>query len=236
MGSAWTHPELSPVAAPLPLARAGAFALVSVAFALIAHSTTSHTLPSLWLVGCSVVVVAATAHPMAALEHRLPSLVTGLVATQLILHAVFQLQATGRSSVTTAGWLCCGSDATPLPMSTTATPAHTDGPFGRAALVQLGVHVLVALVIATALRLRERSVWTLARQAAARAGATLGRLLGTLIATVAAVLPVSGDLSARRAQPRRAGPSPMRNVLIDARAPRRGPPATPVFGRAPRLA
>jgi len=223
---------LLPMTAPMRSLRAGAFAMVSVVFALIAHSTTSHTLPTTWVVALSVAVVAASAHSMAGMEHRLPSLVAGLLATQLILHAVFQVQTTGQANATAAGWLCCGSDVRPATLSTTATTAHGGGPFDCAALVQLAVHVLAALVIATALRQRERTVWMLARQTAERAGASLGRLITALVFLVALAVPVVGGPLLRRAQPHREAPSAMRSVLLDARAPGRGPPTSPVTGRA----
>lgn len=236
--------RLLPAVAPRPLLRAVAFAVSSVAFALVAHSTTSHTLPSAWLIGSSVVAVAVTATPMAALEQRFAALVTALVATQLILHAVFVLQATGRTTATAAGWLCCGSEL-PRQAGTTAVAALTRAHgvsafdahrFDRAALVQLAVHVLAALVIASALRLRERAVWRLARQAAARAGTALGQLLAALIAVFASTPPVAAGPLSRRAQPQRSGPSPRRAISLDARAPRRGPPHPPAAGLALRLA
>jgi hypothetical protein len=141
----------------------------------------------------AVPAVALILRPIAALEQRTGTLTGGLVGVQLMLHAIF-VAAEGQRAGGAAGWLCCGSSE-PLSMSVGAiTPAaagHLGGSTGlgglvlsRAALVQLVLHLVAAVILAVILSRQERAMWAPVRAAALRASEALQALIVDLLGLI----------------------------------------------------
>jgi len=201
------------VPAPAPVLRAVVASTAGVGFALAAHTSTEHGAPPGWLIALAVLGCLPLTALLTRREVRLPTLLGGLVGTQLALHAAFLLETASRARTAgSPGWLCCGG-----------APAHP-GPavLDRAALVQLALHLVVAVALAALLRCGERRLWSVARAAAAHAVGSVRALVRQLVAQL------SVAATATPAPPRRPRPQPSAArppALVAARPhTRRGPP------------
>jgi hypothetical protein len=200
------------------------FALIAVGLALVARSTADGRLPPFWIVLAAVGGCAAVARPLALRERGLPSLLVGLVATQLGLNALFLFAATGRlPHGGAAGWLCCGPGR-PIaagPGLTVPVPDSGVVTVGRGWLAQFVAHLVAVAVCAWWLRAAERRAWAALAQVAGTVQEAARRLLDRLTAdrsrswpaptVFGSIYPDAYRLAGERlaeACPRRGPPSP----------------------------
>ncbi len=187
------------VPTPAPVLRAVVASTAGVGFALAAHTSTEHGAPPGWLIALAVLGCLPLTALLTRREVRLPTLLGGLVGTQLALDAAFLLETASRARTAgSPGWLCCGG------------PPARSGPavLDRAALVQLALHLVVAVALATLLRCGERRLWRVARAAAAHAVGSVRALVRQLVAQLSVAATATPATAAPSAPAALGGPPP----------------------------
>jgi hypothetical protein len=216
-------PGIGTSRSPARTTRAALFAIVAVALVAALRARSDGPRPDLLILVAATVVTALVARPLTGRERRLPALVGGLVAVQLVLRSSFLLASTGHLAHGSTGLFC----------SPAAANSPSCLPTDRGGIALLAVQLIAGVAVAIWLRDVEAVTWTLARifgRGVARVTTAVWAALVALVAFIGVAL-TSAPAPVSPARTRRSAPDAtrLRLALFSRALGRRGPPTAPAL-------